>query len=60
MAEAVKQDDDTPVITFEDPDDWSPQSNVLIGYSSFEWTGDPLIRTADGASVRITQAIFKF
>ena len=60
MAEAEKRDEPIPIITFDDREDGLPQSAALIGYSSFEWTGDPLIRTADGASVRITQAIFKF
>lgn len=43
--------DDQPVVE-------SPA--MLIGYSSFEWKHDPVIRAADGTTVKITEAVFKF
>lgn len=43
------------------PEQPAPDSPaMLIGYSSFEWTSDPVIRAEDGAAVKITQAVFRF
>ncbi len=52
--------DETPLVTFETADRTSRSDDVVIGYSSFEWKQDPLIRTEDGSVVRITEAVFRF
>ncbi len=60
MNDPWKVADQTPLVTFETADRASRIGDVVIGYSSFEWKHDPVIRTEDGSVVRITEAVFRF